>query len=144
MAGFDITASPSKPASSTYHQRFKRNIEKIESEDALNMILQLEGVSYDLNFTELWSLNLMGTKDSIVDDGPQQRQVGFIAQDVEKVLPEIIYTDEVGWKGLHYARLAPILVESLKQLTSELLELKETVLQLTTELEKMKNAHPTL
>ena len=40
------------------------------------------------------------------------RQVGFIAQEVEAVLPEVVRTDNHGYKSLDYARLTAVLVEA--------------------------------
>jgi hypothetical protein len=73
-----------------------------------------------------------------IDIGSQQRQLGFIAQDVEEVIPELVYSDEDGWKGLHYSRIAPILVEGIKQLTAEVDELKMTVAILMKELNRTR------
>ena len=117
-------------------RRFKRNVEKIESTDALDKILQLEGVSYDLDIAEMLSLDLFNLTDI---DIAKQRQLGFIAQDVEEVLPEIVYNDDdLGWKGLHYSRLAPVLVESVKQLSYEIDQLKMTVSMLIQELNRTR------
>ena len=115
---------------------FKQNIKKIESEDALHKILQLDAVSYDLDFAKMLSIDKFNFTD--VTPESQRRQLGFIAQDVERVIPEIVYEDEEGWKGLHYSRLAPILVESIKQISSEIDDLKMTVAMLTRELNKTK------
>ena len=117
-------------------RRFKRNIKKIESADALQKILQLDAVSYDLDFVEMLSIDQFNFTD--INAESQRRQLGFIAQDVEQVIPEIVYNDEEGWKGLHYSRLAPILVESIKQMSSEIDELKMAVAMLTRELNKTK------
>lgn len=46
--------------------------------------------------------------------------VGFIAQEVEKVLPEIVSTDPQGFKAIDYARLTPFLVEAFKEHEAEL------------------------
>ena len=40
--------------------------------------------------------------------------LGLIAQDVEKVLPQIIETDSNGYKTVNYDAIIPILVESVK------------------------------
>jgi hypothetical protein len=54
------------------------------------------------------------------------RQVGFIAQDVADIFPELVYNDDTNdFKGLHYSRFVPLLVEGIKQLTQEVRELQE-------------------
>ena len=46
----------------------------------------------------------------------RRNQLGFIAQDVEKVLPQIVSEDETsGLKTIGYMGVIPILVEAMKQ-----------------------------
>ncbi len=45
-------------------------------------------------------------------DGPQ---IGFIAQEVESIYPELVETNEHGYKSMGYSRLIPILVEGMKE-----------------------------
>ena len=40
--------------------------------------------------------------------------IGFIAQDVERVLPELVHTDSAGMKSVEYANIIPVLVEGYK------------------------------
>lgn len=55
----------------------------------------------------------------------RSRQVGVIAQEVEKVLPELVSTDADGFKAVDYPKLSAVLIEASKQLHREL-EGKET------------------
>lgn len=41
--------------------------------------------------------------------------MGFIAQDVEEVLPEIVETDSEGYKSINYTEIIPVMVEALKK-----------------------------
>ena len=41
--------------------------------------------------------------------------VGLIAQEVEKVLPEIVITREDGIKAIQYEKVVPLLVEAIKE-----------------------------
>lgn len=50
---------------------------------------------------------------------PEQHQIGFIAQEVEKVLPELVHTDTNGYKSVAYINVVPVLVEAVKTLKSE-------------------------
>ena len=45
------------------------------------------------------------------DDKPD---IGLIAQDVEKVLPGLVHTDQDGYKSIDYVRMIPVLVEAVK------------------------------
>jgi hypothetical protein len=55
--------------------------------------------------------------------------LGFIAQDVEAVLPEVVATDSLGFKSMDYSRIVPVLVEAMHELeaghAAELRALKE-------------------
>ena len=71
-----------------------------------------------------------------VDEFPKKKfkegdYLGFIAQEVEEVIPEVVKTEIVSkrateeYKSIDYAKLIPHLVESIKQLKNEVEELKE-------------------
>jgi endosialidase-like protein len=67
--------------------------------DALSKVLGLEGVSF------LWKAH--------PEQGPQ---IGFIAQDVEKIVPELVTTAPSGLKSVDYARVSALLVNAIKEL----------------------------
>src|SRR5205085_6359799 len=74
-------------------------------DNSLDAILNLRGVAYDWN-RDAW-------KDK---NFPEGRQIGFIAQEIEKVLPELVYTDAQGYKSVAYSNVVPVLVEAVKTL----------------------------
>lgn len=84
--------------------RFKENIQNIDN--ALNKINQISGIRYN---------TLNNSKE----------QIGFSAQEVESVLPEIVSTDESGFKGVAYAKITPVLVNAIKELNQENQNLKQ-------------------
>jgi len=86
----------------TSDRRFKSNIETLPN--ALDKIMQLEGVSY-----------LFKTDDYPTWNFDTTPQIGFIAQDVERVFPELIKTNENGYKAVNYIQLVPVLVEAVKE-----------------------------
>ncbi|KKB52588.1 MULTISPECIES: tail fiber domain-containing protein [Parabacteroides] len=45
-----------------------------------------------------------------------RKRIGFLAQDIEKVLPELVQTDENGIKSIDYIGFIPLIVESLKEM----------------------------
>ncbi len=53
-----------------------------------------------------------------------ERQIGFIAQDVEKVLPELVHTDSQGYKSLDYSKMTVLLLEAIKEQQKEIDALK--------------------
>ena len=55
---------------------------------------------------------LQGVRFAWKADG--RADIGFIAQDVERVLPELVHTDRAGMKSVEYANIIPVLVEGYK------------------------------
>lgn len=74
--------------------RLKENIVTIE--DPLEKILQLRGVKFD------WK------KDN-------KTSYGFVAQEAEKVLPELVSENGEGYKAVEYGNIVSVLVEAVKE-----------------------------
>ena len=84
-------------------ERLKDNIETLDG--GLSKILSMRGVTY--------------TRDG-------KDNVGVIAQEVEKVIPQIVKTadDEMGTKSVDYSRITAVLIEAVKELTKRVEELE--------------------
>ena len=52
---------------------------------------------------------------------------GFIAQEFEKVYPNLVKNSEMGYKTVNYIELIPVLVSKIQDLNKEIQELKEKV-----------------
>ncbi len=89
-------------ASSLSDVRLKKNIEPLKS--SLEKVVHLQGVSYE--WTEEGGARRGLSKD---------RQIGLIAQDVEAVIPEVVQTDNEGYKALAYDKVVPVLIEAMKE-----------------------------
>jgi hypothetical protein len=50
--------------------------------------------------------------------------VGVIAQEIEKIVPEVITDDTEGMKSVNYGALVGVLIEAVKELTQEVETLK--------------------
>lgn len=87
-------------------RRYKTNIATFDN--ALDTILNLRGVTFDWD-REQWKGRGFA----------RGRQIGFIAQEVETALPELVSTDEKGYKSVAYANVVPVLVEALKSLKAQ-------------------------
>lgn len=69
-----------------------------------------------------------------------EKDYGFIAQEVEKVLPALVKTDlESGIKSVKYTNIIPFLVEELKSQRKENLQLKKETAILREEMEEIKS-----
>ena len=99
--------------------RFKKNVQPLESPmDTLN---KLNGVSYDWKDT--------GKKD-----------YGFIAEEVGKVLPEIVEwsTDSEYANSMDYIRIISFLVEGVKEQESKITDLQKKLADMSEKIEKIK------
>ena len=88
----------------------KDNIRPIES--ALFKVQQINGVTFDWN-----------EKSSKIQQD-KGHDVGLIAQEVEKVLPEVVVLRPDGIMAIQYEKVVPLLVESIKELTKRVEELE--------------------
>jgi hypothetical protein len=50
--------------------------------------------------------------------------IGVIAQEVEKIIPEIVTTRANGFKAVKYEKIVPLLIEAIKELSAEIDKLK--------------------
>ena len=99
----DIVATGNVSASSDL--RFKSNIKVIAN--ALSKVASMRGVTFDR-------------------EGQSDRKAGVIAQEVEAVLPEVVKTDELGYKSVCYGNMVSVLIEAIKELTERVEELEMT------------------
>jgi len=83
--------------------RLKTNIQGLA--DALEKTLRLRGVSYD------WNRSAYPTKGL-----GDKRQLGFVAQEVRKVLPDVVMEDAEGFLSIGYTAIIPVLTEAVKEL----------------------------
>jgi len=85
-------------------EKLKENIKTIEN--ALEKVKNLRGVEFD-------------RKDS------GEHQIGVIAQEVEKIIPEVVYGDET--KSVAYGNLIGLLIEAIKEQQKEIDKLKNSL-----------------
>jgi hypothetical protein len=83
--------------------RLKSNITPLEN--VLADLSNLHGVYF------YWDTEYV----SNLPEMPTGRQIGFIAQDVEAVFPELVYSDFDGYKQIDYSLFTLILVEALRE-----------------------------
>jgi hypothetical protein len=88
--------------------RLKDNI--TDSKYGLDTVLQLRSVEYDMK-----------------SNG--NHEVGLIAQEVEKIIPEFVHTsaDEEGTKSVNYAQMVSVLIKAVQELSAEVTALKAKI-----------------
>ncbi len=113
----EIRATNDVTAFYSSDQRLKENITNIDN--AIDIVKQLNGVRYD--WTEAYIESKGGEDGTFV----RKQDIGVIAQEVEKVFPEIVAENSGGYKAVKYERLVAVLIEAVKELSDEVARLKE-------------------
>jgi hypothetical protein len=92
--------------------RLKKSVSTISN--ALENIAKLRGVVF------FWN-----TEIDQISSASSNPQIGFIAQEVEEIYPELVSTGADGYKGIDYAKITPILVEAIKEQQTQISELQQ-------------------
>jgi hypothetical protein len=125
---FDVNGTIAATGSLQTHSdlRLKKNIVVIDN--ALEKLLTLKGVFYDWREDEFPEMNFEGG-----------RQIGVIAQDVEKVFPEAVSKSRDGIRSVAYSMLIAPIIEAIKELKTILSFHKAEIEQLRNENLELKN-----
>jgi hypothetical protein len=112
----DITANS---VAGTSDLRFKTNIRPVTH--ALDKVKALQGVYFNWN-QKAFPEKEFGTQD----------ELGFIAQEVEKVVPEVVSKDKSKeeYRSVKYDKVVALLVEAIKEQQKQINDLKTQVKQL--------------
>jgi len=90
-------------------RRVKENI--IPIDNALEKVNGLQGVYYNR-----------------IDDEDKTKEIGFIAQEVNEVVPELVtYAEDIDQYGVKYGNTTALLVEAVKELTQQVKDLKQEI-----------------
>jgi hypothetical protein len=95
--------SPTPPPKSD--RKLKEHIETLQG--AMGKLLQIELKEYDWNIS-LPMYEYLKTKDKL-------HSIGIIAQQLEPIIPEVIFRNKDGYLGIHYSILNAYLVEAIKE-----------------------------
>jgi hypothetical protein len=97
----------------------KTNIKPIT--EPIKKLSQINGVSFD------WKDDYIAERGG--EDGyfVRKHDIGVIAQEIEKVLPEIVVSRENGTKAIKYELLAPLLIEAIKEQQDMIINLQRRI-----------------
>lgn len=122
-------------------ESYKDNVSLINN--GLNTIKQMKGVAYRIKeqvdksiiantFQNDTSLNALSAQSTVpieivnkIKAEEKRKKAGFIAQDLEVVFPEAVYTLPNGKKAIAYSEIIPLLVEAIKEQQNQIDELKQ-------------------
>lgn len=109
--------------------RLKANVADLA--DAINIVSQLKGRTYT------W-------KSDTLEPTGGRRVIGLIAQEVKRVLPEVVHENENGLLSVSYAELVPVLIEAfkeqLKQYETDKEDVRQQLEMIRTKLDIMRTA----
>jgi hypothetical protein len=94
--------------------RFKEDVQHFSG--ALNLISSLGVYQYQYKTAEFAEQNF-----------PAGKQVGVMAQHLEKVMPELVKKDEQGYRFVNYAGLSPVLLSGIQELVTITKQQAETI-----------------
>lgn len=107
--------------------RYKKDITPLRN--TLANVMKLQGVAYNWKVAEF--------PDKYFTD---KHQVGIIAQDLEKIYPELVETDANGYKTVDYSKMAPVLIEAIKEQQGQISAQQKEINALKKDLEEIKKA----
>ena len=93
--------------------------------NALDAVRRFRGVTFN------WKPELNKGSDT---------QIGFIAQEVEAVLPALVSTDKEGYKSVAYANAVPVLVEAVKEQQKQIDEQQKQIAEQRLLIESLRKA----
>ena len=102
-------------------KRLKENIKPIKT--ALDKVTKLQGVSFDWKDKH----DALDREGNPIKLKKWKNDLGFIAQDVQKVVPELVRENEDGMLSVRHQSITPILLEAIKELKAEIDELKKQI-----------------
>jgi len=103
--------------------RWKKNITTLDN--PLEKLLRLRGVKFDWKRKEFKDRNF-----------PEGKQIGIIAQELEKEFPELVMTDSEGYKSIAYDKLTAVLLEAVKAQQKEIEGLKKELASIKIKINK--------
>lgn len=111
-------------------ERLKKNITPLEN--ALTNISKLHGKRYEKDIY----FGTSGQKRGAAS--PTDVEYGVMAQEVQKVFPELVKTDGNGIMGVNYAGLIPVLIEAMKEQQEQIAEKTEALNDLARQTELLQ------
>lgn len=112
--------------STTYYSDIKLKSDIRDLDNSGSKLMQLKAVKYKMLPQFKGDMKV----DSIMAEKSKVDQIGFIAQDMQKIFPELVTQDKSGTLGIKYIEIIPILVKAYQEQQAELESLKARVAKL--------------
>jgi hypothetical protein len=117
-------------------ERFKKNISKISY--GIDSLMKLNPVEFNWDVDSFYEYDNKSVNNS-ARNIDKSKQLGFIAQDVQKVLPEVVKEDDKGYLSVQYGNIVPLTVEAIKEQQLEIETLQEQNNKQQQEIDQLRN-----
>jgi len=131
----------------TSDEKLKTNIKPLNG--SLSLVKQMKGISFNylpiisssIDYSKMDITNLSEKEKREIEEeiekkpAPQQERLGFLAQDMQKVVPQLVENGPEGNLYIDYIGVIPILVEALKEQQTMLDAQKSQISDLQTQLQ---------
>ena len=107
----------SNGSSSSSDFRLKKDIQPLNG--SLDKVLKLRGVSFYWKSKEEMAAARGEDVNNMSYGYSEEKQIGVVAQEIEEVIPELVVTDNEGFKSVKYENITPLLIEAIKELKAE-------------------------
>jgi hypothetical protein len=104
--------------------RLKQNIQLLSAKETLPKLMQLQPVEHYLKQVETPADSVTSQGDTVhymakrYDENTsffQQKRYGLIAQELQKVYPELVHVGSDGYLGVDYTSLVPLLLQAIQE-----------------------------
>ncbi|MDF1696592.1 MAG: tail fiber domain-containing protein, partial [Saprospiraceae bacterium] len=108
-------------------RRLKKNIQELNSQQVLQQLLSLQGVTYEWNDEKTGS------------NRPEGIQYGFIAQNIQEVFPSLVAEDNLGYLQTAYGTYDAMTIEAIRALNQKIENLEDENSELKSEVSSLQN-----
>ncbi len=112
LGSLEASGTVSGNVTSPSDRRLKTNITPLEK--SLDKVMKLNGVTFN------WDKSVKRNANAST-----ALQYGFIAQEIEKVIPELVSEDSDGYKTVNYIGVIPVLTQAMQEQQKEIEQLKD-------------------
>lgn len=120
-------------------EKLKTNIASLESSGVYDKIAFLHPATYNLRQREIVSADsssvtyLYDTNSELF----RKKKYGFVAQEMQEVFPDLVYTGQDGTLGIDYIGLIPIMIQAIQEQQKKIRELESILNELTKKFENL-------
>ncbi|MBD3320873.1 MAG: hypothetical protein GF350_07250, partial [Chitinivibrionales bacterium] len=121
------TLETSNGTCSCSDKRFKKKVKPLKN--CISKIENLQPVTFN------WK-----TRKHPERNFPEGKQLGLIAQETEKIIPELVHTDSEGHKGISYDKLTVVLLKAMKEQQKIIENQEKKISSLANRIEKLERS----